>query len=149
MAAVADVGTDLQLQKLLVEKGANPVMTAGDGNSALSLAACCVSGQEEPCLASIDLFLDHGVDIDAPHTVAQVTALMKACQAGSPLVPQLLGNGASVSCEDNRKRSPLMYVAVSYGWLVCAADMHCRADTPCRMPAVPRSQIPCWRQARM
>ena len=66
-------------------------------------------------MAAVDLFLESGVDIDAPHTVSATTALMKACASGSPLVPHLLAKGASVNAEDNEKNTPLLYVAARGG----------------------------------
>jgi len=106
--------SDVEVMKLLLEKGANPKMKTADDVNAVMLAAGIsyrdgkTRGTEAESLEAIKLLLDLGVDLHAVSTKAGETAMHGAAGRGADLIVQFLADrGASVNVKDKQGRTPL------------------------------------------
>ena len=110
-AETADVG----LMKTLADLGADPALTNEDDNTAVMLAGR-MTGTTEEVLATMDLALDLGVNIDAVNHNAE-TAMHLAAYRDRPEIIKFLaekGAGIEVWNRENKYGSTPLAIAVGY-----------------------------------
>ena len=103
---------DLPLMHLLLELGADPAVTNADGSTALLAAAGIgdlgsgqqAAGMEEEAIASVELLLDLGLDINAVDDNGETAMHGAAYQNWPKLIDLLAANGADIDVW-NRKNS--------------------------------------------
>ena len=107
---------DLDIVKLLLNKGANVNLKNSYGESALAWAA---RGRHPEI---VDVLLERGGDVDTREESGR-TPLMDAAGTGDlDVVTYLLGKGASVNAKDSNGTTPLMFAAGGYWWLHARAN---------------------------
>jgi ankyrin repeat protein len=105
--------SDVELVQILLEAGANPLLTTDNHTTPLMMAAGLnwrdigSLGTDEESLAVIKLLMARGVDVNAFNDDGQ-TALHGAAQRGSlPVIQFLLEQGAKLVVKYKRGRTPL------------------------------------------
>ncbi len=135
---------DVELIRLLLERGAKPDVMNNYGSSPLAEAAKVGNAQ------LVEILLDAGADVESANQEGQ-TALMLAARAGSMNVAEVLvGRGADVNAREAwRGQTALMWAAdsnspeltrflIDQGANVDARALH--NDWPVQMTAEPRNQ---------
>ena len=135
---------DVELIRLLLERGAKPDAINNYGSSPLAEAAKVGNAQ------LVEILLDAGADVESANQEGQ-TALMLAARAGSINVAEVLvGRGADVNAREAwRGQTALMWAAdsnspeltrflIGHGANVDARALH--NDWPVQMTAEPRNQ---------
>src|SRR5262249_41893135 len=96
---------DAAVMRLLLEKGANPILTTTDGNNALMFAAGVgwrdkyTRGTDEDALEAVKVMLATGLDIRSANTKGE-TALHGAASRGSDVIVQFLAeHGADINAK--------------------------------------------------
>ena len=113
----ATKANDLALMKVLLDGGADPLLTQKDHTTTLMIAssggaragayATALSVSEATSIQAIQICLDHGVDINAFNNNGQ-TALHRAAQRGADQVVKFLAeHGAKLDMKDKQNRTPV------------------------------------------
>jgi ankyrin repeat protein len=113
----ATKANDLALMKLLLDAGADPLLTQKDHTTSLMIAAAggaragayatALSVSEATAIQAIQICLDRGVDINAFNNNGQ-TALHRAAQRGADQVVKFLAeHGAKLDMKDKQNRTPI------------------------------------------
>jgi ankyrin repeat protein len=113
----ATKSNDLAVMKMLIEAGANPMLTLKDRTTALMIAAgggnvvgayaIAIPVTEETSIEGMRLCLERGVDVNAFNTNGQ-TALHLATQRGAEKVVRFLAeNGAKMDMKNKQGRTAL------------------------------------------
>jgi ankyrin repeat protein len=109
---------DVQLMRLLLSKGADPLLTQKNRTTALMLAAGLAfrnrgdddeasdSGSEQGAIDAMKLCLELGIDVDAFNDSGQ-TAMHAAVNRGDATIKFLAEHGAMLDMKDKRGRTPL------------------------------------------
>jgi ankyrin repeat protein len=109
---------DVALMRLLLSKGADPLLTQKNRTTALMLAAGLAfrnrgdddeasdSGSEQGAIDAMKLCLELGIDIDAFNDSGQ-TAMHAAVNRGDATIKFLAEHGAMLDMKDKRGRTPL------------------------------------------
>lgn len=114
---LASRAADLDAMRLLLDHGADPLVTTKGGNTALILAAGVVFieggvGQFEgppksDVLEAVQLLLEHGCDVNAANENGQVALHGAVYRAADDVIRFLVENGARTDTEDASGRTPL------------------------------------------
>jgi len=113
----ATKANDLALMKVLLDAGADPLLTQRDHTTSLMIAASggaragayatALSVSEATSIQAIQICLDHGVDINAFNNNGQ-TALHRAAQRGADQIVKFLAeHGAKLDMKDKQNRTPV------------------------------------------
>ena len=119
---------DLEIMRLLVDGGADPLLTSAEGTTALMVAAGAdyVEGQDKygqrsfpanyetlqrRALAAITLCLELGLDINAVNDKGQTPLHGAVYTGGTLLVPYLVERGAKMDVVNKRGQTPWMIAA--------------------------------------
>jgi ankyrin repeat protein len=112
----ATKANDLALMKVLLDAGADPLLTQRDHTTSLMIAASggaragayatALSVSEATSIQAIQICLDHGVDINAFNNNGQ-TALHRAAQRGADQIVKFLAeHGAKLDMKE-QNRTPV------------------------------------------
>jgi len=112
----AALAGDMDVMKLLLEKGADPNIATAAGTTALMAAAGAnwMTGQtftesKEALMQAVQLCLDKGADVNAKNSMG-VTAVIGAANRGSDEILEfLVKKGARLDIKDNEGRTPLTW----------------------------------------
>ncbi len=108
---------DIPVMKMLLERGADPLITQKDRTTVVMIAAgggatagaysSALPASEEGAIEAIQLCLDRGVDIDAFNTLG-LTAMHRAAARGADKIVRFLAErGARLDLRDKRGRMPV------------------------------------------
>jgi uncharacterized protein len=110
---LAALVADVEVMRLLVANGADPLLPAKDGTTPLMVAAGHVRTDEESLIAeskhldAVKLALDLGADVNQVNTEGY-SALHSAAYAGlNPVVQYLVDHGARLNEKDKKGQTPL------------------------------------------
>jgi len=117
---------DIDSMKLLLEHGADPMLTTSRGVNALMLAAGLGTTEQdttgrfktqEQAIAAIDLLLQQGLDIDAVDSRGRTALHGAALQGYDAVVQALAQRGATLDVTDENGFSPLdTALGLAGGW---------------------------------
>ena len=117
---LAAAAGDANIMRILVERGANPLLEAGESMRPLMVAAGMtrlvdfLPGEESSHLEAVKLALELGADINEATKRGQ-TALHAAASAGADTIVEFLVNkGAQVNAKDGLGRTPWSMAAGFY-----------------------------------
>jgi len=118
---------DLEIMRILVDAGADPMLRANDGTTALMVAAGAdyVDGADkygrrwfgdnlplqETALETVTYLLDLGLDLNATNDYDQTTLHGAVYLGGTVLVPFLVDRGANIDAINARGQTPWMVAA--------------------------------------
>ena len=108
----ASRSADIEVMKMLLEKGADPKLANKDGVNALMLAAGVgwadkIRGTEEQSLEALQLTADLGLDVNAVNDRGE-TSLHGAARRGADSIIQfLVGKGAKLNAKNKQGFTPL------------------------------------------
>ena len=109
---MATASNDLNLMRILVDNGADPLLAMKDNTTAVMLAAGMgrterTEGEEKSAVETLKLVVKQGANVNAADAAGQ-TALHSASYVGSDAIVQLLvDNGAKVDVKDKYGMTPL------------------------------------------
>ena len=104
---------DVELMRLLLEKGADPKLTTKDGTTALAAAAGVgwrdgkTRGTEAEVIEALKICLDLGLDVNAANDKGDTAMHGAAGRGGDSIIQFLADHGANVNAKDSKNRTPL------------------------------------------
>jgi ankyrin repeat protein len=110
---------DLPVMKLLIEKGADPLLTEQNHTTAMMLVAGLGwrdgnaaiptrdRGTVEDAIAAVTLLLDHGADINATNDAGDSAMHAAAFRGSEGIIKFLLASGANLQAKNKQGRTPL------------------------------------------
>jgi ankyrin repeat protein len=117
---------DLDSMKLLLERGADPLLATRRGVNGLMLAAGLGTAEQDTtgrhktqseAIAAIETLLDHGIDINARDSRGRTALHGAALQGYDSVVAMLVDNGADLQAEDEDGFTPLdTAMGLAGGW---------------------------------
>lgn len=123
---------DLPALHLLLEHGADPLLTTEDGVNALMLAAGLGTAEQDTtgryktmaeAVGTIELVLEHGLDIDATDSRGRTALHGAALQGFDEVVAALAEHGATLDVVDDRGFTPLdTALGLAGGWGFAGQD---------------------------
>lgn len=108
---------DIPVMKLLLDAGADPLITQKDHTTVLMIAAAggaqggaystALPVSEEGAIEAIQLCLDRGVDVNAFNSVGLTAMHRAAARGGDKIVKYLADHGAFLDMKDKQNRTPV------------------------------------------
>jgi ankyrin repeat protein len=100
---------DVPVMRLLLDGGAEATITQKDYSTTLMIAAAGgrTPGRDANTIEAIQLFLDHGVDIDAFNAAGQTAVHIAAARGEDGVIQFLADRGAKLDMKDKQGRTPL------------------------------------------
>ncbi len=104
---------DLEAMQVLVDAGADPSLTMGNGSTAMLLAAGTRPGPggADPILASLQFLADHGADVNTAGARGETPLQAAAKQGANDVVRALVEMGADVNAADSSGKTALEIVS--------------------------------------
>jgi ankyrin repeat protein len=111
MAAVHTRTRNLELVKILLNRGADPNAQDSDGDTPLLCTAsgCCAGGENAVEVAQ--LLLSNKAHVNIKNNDGDTPLLNAAAEGRYKMVKLLVANGANVNAQNNEGATPLMYAA--------------------------------------
>ncbi len=137
---VAAKSADARMMRLLAEAGADPLMTTGDGTTALMLAAglgkraatdiTYYDWTEEKAVEALATGLELGVDIDAANEHGETALHAAAYHNANRVIEFLVDRGANIDAPNAADQTPLR---IAEGHLICCTTFVRHAEAAARL----------------
>ena len=137
---VAAKSADARMMRLLAEAGADPLMTTGDGTTALMLAAglgkraatdiTYYDWTEEKAVEALAAGLELGVDIDAANEHGETALHAAAYHNANRVIEFLVDRGANIDAPNAADQTPLR---IAEGHLICCTTFVRHAEAAARL----------------
>jgi ankyrin repeat protein len=109
----ASKSADLEMMRLLLDKGANPLLATSSGTTALMVAAGTgwrdgkSRGSEADAIDALQMLLDGGADVNAASDTGETAFHGAAGRGADSVLAFLAAHGADVNAKDKKGRTAL------------------------------------------